>query len=86
MANITGSLGGKAPGAFFAMCSQNNQTSLSFSCAHCYTEPGFFLILPLPLATILANSNGTLGGNRTPDALLRTETLYPLSYQGAQTL
>ena len=25
----------------------------------------------------------TLGGNRTPDALLRTEALYPLSYQGA---
>ena len=24
----------------------------------------------------------TLGGNRTPDALLRTEALYPLSYQG----
>ena len=24
--------------------------------------------------------NGALGGNRTPDALLRTEALYPLSY------
>ena len=24
----------------------------------------------------------TLGGNRTPDALLRTEALYPLSYKG----
>ena len=23
-----------------------------------------------------------LGGNRTPDALLRTEALYPLSYEG----
>ena len=27
----------------------------------------------------------TLGGNRTPDALLRTEALYPLSYQGANS-
>lgn len=26
---------------------------------------------------------GALGGTRTPDALLRTETLYPLSYEGA---
>jgi hypothetical protein len=25
---------------------------------------------------------GAPGGNRTPDALLRTETLYPLSYRG----
>lgn len=28
-------------------------------------------------------ANGALGGIRTPDALLRTETLYPLSYEGA---
>ena len=34
----------------------------------------------------MTNTIGTLGGNRTPDALLRTETLYPLSYQGAQIL
>ena len=26
--------------------------------------------------------NGALGENRTPDALLRTEPLYPLSYKG----
>ena len=26
---------------------------------------------------------GALGGIRTPDALLRTEALYPLSYEGA---
>ncbi len=26
--------------------------------------------------------NGALGENRTPDALLRTEALYPLSYEG----
>ncbi len=29
---------------------------------------------------------GALGGNRTPDALLRTEALYPLSYKGALAL
>lgn len=29
---------------------------------------------------------GALGGNRTPDALLRTEALYPLSYEGARLL
>ena len=28
--------------------------------------------------------NGALGGNRTPYALLRTEALYPVSYEGAQ--
>jgi inhibitor of KinA len=27
---------------------------------------------------------GALGGTRTPDALLRTEALYPLSYEGAE--
>lgn len=27
------------------------------------------------------NLDGGLGGNRTPDALLRTEALYPLSYE-----
>ena len=27
---------------------------------------------------------GGLGGNRTPDALLRTEALYPLSYEAAE--
>lgn len=26
---------------------------------------------------------GGLGGTRTPDALLRTEALYPLSYEAA---
>ena len=26
---------------------------------------------------------GDLGGTRTPDALLRTEALYPLSYEAA---
>ena len=29
---------------------------------------------------------GTPGGNRTPDALLRTEALCPLSYRGASKL
>ena len=27
---------------------------------------------------------GGLGGTRTPDALLRTEALYPLSYEAAE--
>ena len=27
---------------------------------------------------------GGLGGTRTPDALLRTEALYPLSYEAAK--
>lgn len=27
--------------------------------------------------------SGGLGGTRTPDALLRTEALYPLSYEAA---
>ena len=27
---------------------------------------------------------GALGGNRTPYALLRTEALYPMSYEGTQ--
>jgi hypothetical protein len=31
-------------------------------------------------------SAGAPGGNRTPDALLRTETLYPLSYRGGTAL
>lgn len=26
---------------------------------------------------------GTLGGNRTPNLLVRSQTLYPLSYEGA---
>jgi hypothetical protein len=30
----------------------------------------------------LSESYGALGGIRTPDALLRTEALYPLSYEG----
>ncbi len=37
------------------------------------------------LYTLKSNKNkdfGAPGGNRTPDALLRTETLYPLSYRG----
>ena len=29
---------------------------------------------------------GGLGGTRTPDALLRTEALYPLSYEAAKNL
>ena len=29
---------------------------------------------------------GGLGGTRTPDALLRTEALYPLSYEAARSL
>lgn len=28
---------------------------------------------------------GGLGGTRTPDALLRTEALYPLSYEAAES-
>ena len=31
------------------------------------------------------HKNGALGGNRTPYALLRTEALYPVSYEGART-
>jgi hypothetical protein len=31
----------------------------------------------------LAKTLGGPGGNRTPDALLRTEALYPLSYEAA---
>ena len=31
-----------------------------------------------------ANETGALGGNRTPYALLRTEALYPMSYEGTQ--
>ncbi len=29
-----------------------------------------------------AGNNGTLGGNRTPNLLVRSQTLYPLSYEG----
>lgn len=29
---------------------------------------------------------GGLGGNRTPDALLRTEALYPLSYEAGDLM
>ena len=31
------------------------------------------------------HKNGALGGNRTPYALLRTEALCPMSYEGART-
>ena len=45
-----------------------------------------------PLTDALSNTEGVIfdriqvqtggpGGNRTPDALLRTEALYPLSYE-----
>ena len=30
----------------------------------------------------MSSLDGTPGENRTPDALLRTEALYPLSYRG----
>lgn len=33
---------------------------------------------------LLAPLFGGLGGTRTPDALLRTEALYPLSYEAAR--
>ena len=29
---------------------------------------------------------GTLGGNRTPNLLVRSQTLYPLSYEGTRTV
>jgi hypothetical protein len=28
---------------------------------------------------------GTLGGNRTPNLLVRSQTLYPLSYEGTRS-
>ena len=37
--SLFGTLGGKAAGAFFVMCSLNNQTSLLFVCALYFTEP-----------------------------------------------
>ncbi len=36
-----------------------------------------------PNLVILGSKSGGPGGNRTPDALLRTEALYPLSYEAA---
>lgn len=39
-----------------------------------------------PKGSSLKSLFGALGGNRTPDALLRTEALYPLSYEGARLL
>jgi hypothetical protein len=35
---------------------------------------------------VLSLKLGGLGGTRTPDALLRTEALYPLSYEAAETV
>jgi hypothetical protein len=41
-------------------------------------RPGVAAVM-VDAAEIIA---GAPGGNRTPDALLRTEALYPLSYRG----
>lgn len=51
------------------------------------TEGLFFLWDPRPARFVGENPRsqtcgfGGLGGTRTPDALLRTEALYPLSYE-----
>ena len=46
-------------------------------------------VTEVPVATRIQEDGekwtGTLGGNRTPNLLVRSQTLYPLSYEGIST-